>query len=280
MNWYPGHMAKAKRLIREQLRLCDLVFELADARIPHSSRNPLLREMVASKPRLLLLTKPDLADPSATREWLAIIGQEEQNTVLKFDAARGTRVRTILTTVHKVAQVQLKGKKNIRAVVIGIPNVGKSSFINRLSGQKVAATGRKPGVTKGKQWVRVSDWLELLDTPGTLWPRSESEETDYRLAATGAIPENNIGCEALAFWIIDWLRSNNLNSLRRRYKLCAVPGENAELLSMIGRQRGLLQTGGQVDIQKTAVSLITDFRSGKLGRFTLDKPENNYEIRP
>jgi ribosome biogenesis GTPase A len=275
VQWYPGHMAKAKRLIREQLRLCDVVFELADARIPRTGRNPVLDQMIAHKPRILVLTKPDLADPVLTRQWLDVLGQSG-TLALKFNAVRGGRVENVFQAVQRVLDGAGKGhtKGFFRAITVGIPNVGKSSFINRLTGQRVAAVGRQPGITRGKQWIKVNRWLEVLDTPGTLWPPTTSDPAvGYRLAATGAVPDEVVGKEEVAAWLIAWITENNPGALRKRYDLRVIPGEPVDLLEIIGLRRGLLLPGGKVDHEKTAAMLLKDFRNGMLGRFTLDVPE-------
>ncbi|MBE0467756.1 MAG: ribosome biogenesis GTPase YlqF [Candidatus Desulforudis sp.] len=272
VSWYPGHMVKAKRLIREQLRVCDLVFELADARIPESSRNPVLGELTAHKPRILVLTKPDLADPTLTRRWMDLL-RDGPIPVLKFNAARGGRTKNVFDAALAVLNAAGDRPQAFRAVTVGIPNVGKSSFINRLTGQRVTQTGRRPGVTRGKQWIRINRWLELLDTPGTLWPRTCEAEVGYKLAVTGAIPDEAVDKREVAGWLISWIKQHNPRALIRRYELRAVPGEIGDLLEIIGLKRGLLLPGGKVDHEKTAAILIKDFRNGLLGRFTLDSPE-------
>jgi ribosome biogenesis GTPase A len=273
VQWYPGHMAKAKRLIREQLRLCNLVFELADARIPRSSRNPALNDLIAHKPRILVLTKPDLADPALTRRWLELLNAGG-TPVLKFNAARGGRVENVFQAVRQLMDGATGDRiQACRAITVGIPNVGKSSFINRLTGQRVARTGKKPGITRGKQWIRISRRLELLDTPGTLWPRTDDPEVGYKLAATGAFPDEFVNREEVAGWLVSWITRHNPRALRKRYNLRVIPGEAADLLEVIGLKRGLLLPGGKVDHEKTAAMLIKDFRNGMLGRFTLDAPE-------
>jgi ribosome biogenesis GTPase A len=266
-------MAKAKRLIREQLRLCDLVFELVDARIPQSSRNPELGGLIAHKPRILILTKPDLADPAQTRRWLELL-HNDGIPVLKFNATRGGRVQNIFQAVHALLNGVAEGRpKAYRAMTVGIPNVGKSSFINRLTGQRVAQTGKRPGVTRGKQWIRINRWLELLDTPGTLWPRTDDFEVGYKLAATGAILKETADQQEVAGWLLSRIMRNNSRALKKCYDLRVVPGEVADLLDVIGLKRGLLLPGGKVDHEKTAAMLIKDFQEGMLGRFTLDAPE-------
>ncbi|MEW6457954.1 MAG: ribosome biogenesis GTPase YlqF [Bacillota bacterium] len=274
VHWYPGHMAKTKRLIREQLRLCDLVFELADARIPQSSRNPVLNELTAHKPRILILTKPDLADPTRTGEWLEVFGTQGI-PALKFNAVRGgeSGIRTVMRTVRDLLKSPAGNRpRAYRAVTVGIPNVGKSSFINRLTGQRAAQTGKAPGITRGKQWIRVSRWMELLDTPGTLWPKLGSPAVGFKLAATGAIREEVFSREEVAGWLISWLQQNCPRALRQRYGLPAVPGDTADVLEVVGRKRGLLLPGGKVDHDKTAAVVLKEFREGALGRFTLDIP--------
>ncbi len=274
VHWYPGHMAKTKRLIREQLRLCDLVFELADARIPESSRNPLLLEITAHKPRMLILTKPDLADPARTAKWLQIFNAQGV-PALKFNAVRGgdSDVSAVTRAVRSLLESPAGKQKPVcRAVIVGIPNVGKSSFINRLTGKRAAQTGKVPGITRGKQWIRVNRRLELLDTPGTLWPKLGGPELGFKLAVTGAVPEEVFRREEVAGWLISWLRHNCPRALRQRYGLPAVPSATADALEVIGRRRGLLLPGGKADHDKTAAVVLKDYREGALGRFTLDIP--------
>ncbi len=274
VQWYPGHMAKTKRLIREQLRLCDLVFELADARIPRSSRNPVLNELTVHKPRILILTKPDLADPALTREWLESF-RAQGIPALKFNAVRGGEagVRNVMSMVRDLLESPAGNRaRAYRAMTVGIPNVGKSSFINRLTGQRVAHTGKIPGITRGKQWIRVNRWIELLDTPGTLWPKLDSPALGFKLAVTGAVREEVFSRQEVAGWLVSWMTRNCPRALRQRYDLPAVPGDVADVLEVVGRKRGLLLPGGKVDHEKTAAILLKDFREGTFGRITLDIP--------
>lgn len=268
IHWYPGHMAKARRLIRESLKLIQVVFELLDARIPHSSRNPDIETLLQNKPRIVILNKADLADPAETRLWVEKLAAEE-TPVVQLDSVTGRGFGKIPGVVRAVATPGKTG--TIRGMVVGIPNVGKSTFINRFAGQKAAATGARPGVTRGKQWIRVAPGIELLDTPGVLWPRLDDQEVAFKLAATGALKEEVIDCEAVALWLLDWLKAHYPGVLKRRYNLVALPADSNVLLEAIGLKRGLVVTGGRVDRFKAAVALLKEFREGQLGRFTLDK---------
>lgn len=274
VQWFPGHMAKTRRLIAEQLKVCDVVFEILDARIPYSSRNPMINEILGSKPRVIVLNKADLADPGQTRKWEQVF-VDEGFPVLRVDAIRGTGIRSVSAAVQKAVKQKrpLGLVRPWRAMVVGTPNVGKSSFINRLAGRKAARTGRKPGLTRGRQWIRCGRSIELLDTPGVLWPKFEDPEVGYRLAATGAVKEEIVDVEDVARWLIRWLLANSPMALKKRFDLCALPREVDDLLELIGIRRGLLLPGGRADRVKTAAALLKDFQNGRLGRFTLDEPE-------
>lgn len=273
VQWFPGHMAKTRRLIAEQLKVCDVVFEILDARIPYSSRNPMINEILGSKPRVIVLNKADLADPGQTRKWEQVF-VDEGFPVLRGDAIRGTGIRSVSAAVQKAVKQKrpLGLVRPWRAMVVGTPNVGKSSFINRLAGRKAARTGRKPGLTRGRQWIRCGRSIELLDTPGVLWPKFEDPEVGYRLAATGAVKEEIVDVEDIARWLIRWLVANSPMALKKRFDLCALPREVDDLLELIGIRRGLLLPGGRADRVKTAAALLKDFQNGRLGRFTLDDP--------
>ncbi|RPF46800.1 ribosome biogenesis GTPase A [Thermodesulfitimonas autotrophica] len=268
IHWYPGHMAKARKLIRESLKLVHVIFELLDARIPRSSRNPDIAALLAGKPRVVILNKTDLADPAETRLWAERL-VAEGTPVVQLDSFTGRGFGKIPRAVREAAAPGRTG--TIRGMVVGIPNVGKSTFINRLAGQKAAATGARPGVTRGKQWIRVAPGIELLDTPGVLWPRFDDREVALKLAATGALKEEAIDCEAVALWLLDWIRAEYPGVLKRRYQLAALPADSHMLLETIGLKRGLVVAGGRVDRFKAAVALLKEFREGRLGRFTLDK---------
>lgn len=284
IHWYPGHMARAKRQIENNLKLVDVVFELLDARLPQSSRNPVIDDIVGSKPRLVLLNKADLADPAVTAAWsdhFRSLGLEP----LAIDANAGTGVRDIPDKVRLLLQERIERqiRKGIkprpaRVMIVGIPNVGKSTLINRLAGRRKAATGDRPGVTKGQQWIRTGGDLELLDTPGILWPKFEDPEVGYRLAATGAIRDEILPLEEVACFVLRYLAAHYGGVLQARYGLERVPdalpdlAAAAGLLEEIGRRRGCLAGGGQVDLAKAAGVLLKDLRSGKLGRLTLERP--------
>ncbi|QDR80443.1 ribosome biogenesis GTPase YlqF [Sporomusa termitida] len=281
IHWFPGHMAKAQRMIREQLSLIDVVIELLDARIPVSSANPVITELVGTKPRVVALNKSDLAEPARTAEWLQHFRGRGFTTAL-LDAASGKGSKELVNRVEaeageKLARLMAKGIKGraVRAMILGIPNVGKSSLINRLLGTATAKTGDKPGVTRGQQWLKVGKNLELLDTPGVLWPRMDDQEVAFKLAVTGAIKDDIYDMEKVILKLLCILREQYANRLCERYKLseAGLPAEAGELLTLIGTKRGCLKVGGIVDHDKVRRIILTDFRAGKLGQFTLDHPD-------
>lgn len=267
LQWYPGHMAKARKMIRDNLKLVQVVFELVDARIPRSSRNPDIDSVLGAKPRVLILNKADLADPSQTRAWLEVLATGRV-PVVQLDSFSGRGFGKIPRIVRQTCKPARTG--TIRGMVVGIPNVGKSTFINRFAGQRTAHTGARPGITRGKQWIRVAPGIELLDTPGVLWPRFEDREVGLKLAATGAVKEEVVDSEGVSLWLLGWLKVNYPGVLKRRYRLLALPADTNVLLETIGLKRGLVRSGGQVDRFKAATALLKDFREGRLGRFTLD----------
>lgn len=278
VQWFPGHMTKARRLIVENLKLVDVVLELADARLPVSSRNPLLDELLGEKPRLLILTKEDLASGPLTKNWLSYFtSQGIVATSFSFQK-RGSQRKTILSLIRVQAQPVLAKRKakgilnqTVRTMVVGIPNVGKSTLINYLRGKSAAETGDKPGVTKGKQWVRLKGDIELLDTPGLLWPKIEDREAALKLAASGAIGEKAYDPVDVAVWLIGWLKSNLPGSLGERYRVNE-DRDSLTVLEDICRSRGFLFKGGEPEREKAAVILLDEFRAGKLGPITLDYP--------
>jgi len=286
IQWFPGHMTRAKRQIEDKLKLIDVVFELIDARIPQSSRNPMIDEITGAKPRLVLLNKADLADPALTAAWCSYfraLGHE----ALAIDASSGTGVKDIPAKARELLRARIerqiaKGMKPrpVRALIVGIPNVGKSTLINRLAGRNVAATGDRPGVTKGQQWIRTGAELELLDTPGILWPKFEDARAGSLLAATGAIKEEVLHIDEVACFVLQTLADDYGGTLQERYSLAdevpkALPDLAAAstVLEAIGKRRGCLGSGGFVDYEKAAGVLLRDLRSGKLGRITLERPE-------
>jgi len=273
VQWFPGHMARAGRQIREKLKYCDAVFELRDARIPRSSANPLLDRLLGEKPRVVILNKADLADPSLTRAWIAAL-TAEGHPALKVDAVRGAGIGSVTRALRAIPPGRLPARllRPLRLMAVGIPNVGKSSFINRLVGQRAARTGRQAGVTRGPQWIRIARDIELLDMPGILWPKVEDQETGLKLAVCGAVKDDVFEAVEAAEWLLGWLLANNGAALRRRFNLPALPRDGGELLSLIAIRRGLVVQGGRPDTEKAAVALLKEFREGRLGRYTLDRP--------
>ncbi|SFJ80343.1 ribosome biogenesis GTPase YlqF [Thermoflavimicrobium dichotomicum] len=280
IQWFPGHMAKARRQVAEKLKLVDIVFELLDARLPLSSRNPMMDEIVKNKPRLILLTKCDLADERVNKEWVRYF-QEKQIGVLPIDAQTGKGVGQIQRVCEQVlqdlfAKREKKGiqLKRVRAMVLGIPNVGKSSLINRLAKRNAAKTGDRPGVTKAQQWIRVGQTLELLDTPGILWPKFDDQQVGMRLAVSGAIKEEILPLDEVALYAIEYLTKRYPHLLQERYKLTHLPEAPVELLAEIGKKRGCLQRGGEIDYDKAIELFLNDIRSGRLGRISFEWPED------
>ncbi|MGC7870470.1 ribosome biogenesis GTPase YlqF [Desulfosporosinus sp. SYSU MS00001] len=271
IQWFPGHMAKARRLLTDQLRWVDVVIELADARIPASSRNPLLHEILGKKSKLLLLNKADLADPAWTAKWL-----EKLRTIspaYALSAVTGKGVKQIVPALEsmvqqKQAKLAEKGVRPqmIKVMIVGIPNIGKSSLINQLTGGAQVKVGNKPGVTRGNQWVRIHDRVELLDTPGMLWPKFEDPEIGRKLAVLGAIKDEVFDLEELALWMIDWFKLHSPQSLSRYQS-----SDSDITLETIGNKRGCLIRGGRVDTLKAAQIFLRELRTGQLGPITMDR---------
>jgi len=279
IQWYPGHMAKAKRLIKENLVAVDLVVELLDARLPSSSRNPDIAQVIEKKPRVLALTKSDLADPVLVDKWVKHF-QSQGLPAVPLDLMKGQGLNKLVAAIRsavqeKMAKIEQKrGKaRPIRIMVLGIPNVGKSSLINKLSKQTSAKVGNKPGVTKGKQWIKIAQDMELLDTPGVLWPKFEDQEVGRKLAATGAINDDVFPVEEVIYWLLDFLRENKAEVLKERFKLEALPEDSREILEVIGKKRGCLAAGGVLNTSKAYTLILQEFRKGLLGKVTLDRPE-------
>ena len=279
INWYPGHMKKATRMMEDSLRLVDAVVELRDARIPNSSRNPDVERIVGSQPRLLVLNRADQADAAATALWKkALTG--EGALALEMDCKSGRGVNAFPAAARsllkeKIERAEAKGQvgKALRFMVLGVPNVGKSSFINRLAGRKAAETSDRPGVTRGKQWITLNGWILLLDTPGILWPKFESPEVGYSLAWTGAINDNILDVELVACRLLERLRELYPGAIEARYKFTPDPeAPGYELLEAAARKRGFLISGGEVNTERMAHVLLDEFREGKLGRMTLERP--------
>jgi len=270
INWYPGQMAKAKRLLRENLRLVDAVIEVLDARIPFSSRNPDLRKLLSCKPVVAALTKADLADPAVTDLWQKSLRSNYQAVVV-VNAASGEGIKRLLAEILK-----LPGKKAgrpLRLIVAGLPNVGKSSLLNRLTGRRVTLTGDKPGITRDKQWVRVREGLEILDTPGMLWPKIESEQQAFNLAVTGAVKAEVLDIQQLGLELSAFLCRRAPHILQTRFSIADSFLSPPDLLERIGLARGCLLKGGRIDLEAAARLLVQDFREGRLGRITLERPD-------
>ena len=280
MNYqgYPGHMTKAKRMMQEDIKLIDLVIEIIDARVPLSSRNPDIDELGKNKARLIILNKSDLADEKKNDAWAAWF-QGKGCFTAKVNARNGAGMEKIQDTIQeackeKIERDRKRGIMNrpVRAMVVGIPNAGKSTFINTLAGKACAKTGNKPGVTKGKQWIRLNKNIELLDTPGILWPKFEDQLVGLKLAVVGSIKDELLQSEELAMWLIAYLRKEYAGLLTERYQI-EEDGTDLEILERIAQSRGCRLKGNLPDYPKTAALIVEDFRSGRLGRITLERPE-------
>ena len=279
IQWYPGHMTKTRRQIEADLKLVDAVCEIVDARIPISSRNPDIDAICGSKPRILVLNRMDLADPEATKRWAEFF-RGKGMAVLATDCKARKGITDFTPASRRACAEKLERdakrgmNRPLRVMVVGIPNVGKSTLINQISGRKGAKAENRPGVTRGKQWVTVDSGLQLLDTPGILWPKFEDPKVGMMLAYTGAVKENVIDLEELACHLMTLLHKYYPQTLRERYKVEAPEGTPGwELLETAGRKRGYLVSGGEVNLERMARVLLDEFRGGKLGKFTLEMPE-------
>ncbi len=280
IQWYPGHMTKTRRQIEADLKQVDAVCEIVDARIPMSSRNPDIDSICGTKPRIIVLNRMDLADPAATKKWreyfrskgMAVIATDCKSRQGIHDFTPAARA----ACAEKLERDAARGmNRPLRVMVVGIPNVGKSTLINQISGRKGAKAENRPGVTRGKQWVTVDSGLQLLDTPGILWPKFEDPQVGMMLAFTGAVKEGVIDLEELACRLMELLQKYYPQVLQERYKVEAQPGTPGyELLELAGRKRGFLLRGGEVHTERMAKVLMDEFRSGKLGKFTLEMPED------
>ena len=278
LSWFPGHMTKTRRMITAEIKNMDAVCEILDARIPLSSRNPDVDELTAGKPRLVVLNRVDQADPGETRRWTAYF-REKGYAVLEANAKGGAGTAQFAAAVRELLRDKLAAwaqrGRTVRVMVLGIPNVGKSTFINKVARRKTARAEDRPGVTRSKQWVPVDSTLELLDTPGILWPRFDDPEVGKRLAFTGAIKDDVVDMEELACYLMDYLGRRYAPVLEERYKIDVQPEDSGyDLLEKAGRKRGFLMRGAQVDTQRMARVLLDEFRGGKLGRFTLETVED------
>lgn len=283
IQWFPGHMAKARRQVTEKLKLIDIVFELVDARIPMSSRNPMIDEIITSKPRIVLLNKADKADDAITKQWIAYFKQRNI-PALAIDAQTGTGLKQITALSKellkdKFDKMAAKGIKPraIRALIIGIPNVGKSTLINRLAKKNITKTGDRPGVTTAQQWVKVGKELELLDTPGILWPKFEGELVGLKLATTGAIKDAILNLQEITVFALKFLKEHYPKRLIERYSLHDLPEDIVPLFDEIGKKRGCMMAGGYIDYDKTSELILREIRGDKLGRLSFESPDQYLE---
>lgn len=275
IQWFPGHMTKTRRMIEADLKLVDAVVEIVDSRIPESSRNPIINELVSGKPRIMLLNKCDYADVRVTEQWKRFY-RGQGYAVLCCDCRSGKGIKGFVPLLKKELSDVLQRRREkgmtgraLRIMVLGIPNVGKSSFINRMANSKKTAVGDRPGVTRGKQWVTIDKEVELLDMPGILWPKFEDGTVAERLAFTGAIKDEVLDAEALAESLGEYLRENYPERLAERYKLKSLEGNICEL---IARSRGMIVSGGGADTERAAAALLDEYRSGRIGRISLESP--------
>ena len=293
INWYPGHMVKAKRQMQEDLKLIDVVVEILDARIPISSQNPDLKSMIGNKKKIVVLNKADLADQKENEKWVQYFKQKQIPAVLT-QSNTGNGIANVIKEIEKVMQPEMdllaqKGRigKSIRVMVAGIPNVGKSSFINRIAKKNTLEVGNKRGVTRKNQWMRINNKIELLDTPGVLWPKFETQEVALHLSYIGTIKDDILDRTEIAFFLLKYLLENYLEKVEKRYKiekqeieqiLSQTEDPNSNILSImhtIGRKRGAILSGGRIDEEKTAKLIIDDFRTGKLGNISIEKVKEN-----
>lgn len=280
INWYPGHMKKTKEMVRNNLKLVDVVIELLDARIPLSSKNPEIDKLAQNKPRVVVLNKSDLSDRAKLNKWISYY-QSKGIKAIPVDTLKGSGVNKIVeecknVTKEKMDALKEKGRKEraIRVMIVGVPNVGKSSLINKLTGRKSTQTGDRPGVTKGKQWVRLKGNLELLDTPGILWPKFEDQKIALNLAFTRAIKDEILDIDTLGLKFIEKMSEIEPEKLKARYKLDSLGEEPLETMEMIGRKRGFILGRNELDYTRIAKTVLNEFREGKLGQITLEVPED------
>ena len=278
INWYPGHMAKTKKQIIEDLKLIDIVVEILDARMPLASVNPDIQNYIKDKKKIIILNKSDLADENITNEWIKYYKSKGINAIA-IEANNGKGIPKVIDCIkseYKSIEDKYikKGRigKAIRIMVLGIPNVGKSTFINKLAKRNTAKVGNKPGVTKQKQWIKIDNNIELMDTPGMLWPRLDDQELAMHLAFVGTIGENSIDNEEIAYYLIEYLKNTYPNKLKERYNVELEETETIDIINEIAKKRGAIISGGNINMQKVSDIILNEFRSGKLGRITIELP--------
>lgn len=276
IQWFPGHMTKTRRMIEADIKLVDAVVEIVDSRIPESSRNPILSELVGSKPRIIMLNKCDYADDNITKQWKSFY-EKQGFSVMICDCRSGKGIKQFTPMLKSILSDLLEKRrakgmigKALRIMVVGIPNVGKSSFINRMANSKKTQVGDRPGVTRGKQWVTIDKEVELLDMPGILWPKFDDQSVAVKLAFTGAIKDDVMDVELLAMHLGEYLIENYPDKIKERYKLTDFDGN---ILELIAGKRGMMISGGEPDTERAAITLLDEFRGGKIGKITLERPK-------
>lgn len=273
INWYPGHMKKTREMIQSNLKLVDIIIEILDARIPNSSKNPIINEITATKKRIILLNKADLADKRETYEWIRLF-EKEGYKAIEIDALTGRGIDKLYKILNEFQAERDEKKRNsrpLRIMILGVPNVGKSSLINRLSGRKSTKTGNKPGITKGKQWITLENGIQLLDTPGILWPKFEEPEVGLNLAFAGSIKDEILEIQDIGLELIGFLADNYPEEFMNRYKLSGLSDDKLANMEALALKRGFILPGKRIDYERTARTVIDEFRAGKIGKITLEK---------
>jgi ribosome biogenesis GTPase A len=281
IQWFPGHMAKTRRLLTENLKMIDVVIELLDARIPRSSKNPEIDDIIKGKPRIMAFNKSDLADEKVSKDWQKHF-KSMGNTCIFIDSIKGTGINELKAMVNDAVKDKMDRQKQkgyvfrpVRTMVVGVPNVGKSSFINKIAGKASAVTGDRPGVTRGKQWIRINEKIELLDTPGILWPKFDDMEVGSNLAFTGAIKDDIYDIAEVAAALMEKLKKTYPDKLAARYKLEQLNDQSGlDLLTSAGKRRGCLVSGGEIDLYRIAAIVLDEFRGGKIGRISLERADD------
>ncbi|CCN71348.1 ribosome biogenesis GTPase YlqF [Vibrio nigripulchritudo] len=273
IQWFPGHMHKARKEIEEVIPQVDVIIEVLDARIPFSSENPMISALRKDKPCVKVLNKRDLSDPDMTEKWIEHFEQEKGVKAMAITTTNPQEVHKIMELCRKLAPHREQMGKNIRTMIMGIPNVGKSTIINTLAGRTIAVTGNQPAVTRRQQRINLQNGIVLSDTPGILWPKVENPHSGFRLAATGAVKDTAMEYDEVAFYTVEYLAEQYPNLLRDRYQLDELPDSDVELMEEIGRKRGALRSGGRVDLHKASEILLHELRSGTIGKITLERPE-------